>query len=282
MPSAATRALVGLLAAFGLAACIASPGSARLCLDAEGLEFECVALVGSLLELREEDGVVNGYPIAGAVYNVTSRSAEGLVDGVTNANGGFVADGLETGTPVALAFQKSGYAPAVFSGETAERDSFFYNGSVFQETLETVQELVDEYSVAVLGTGSLMTVGSGGGAIVRGRVRSFRELVDGIPRFDEVGGAMVEVFDGANNSLPVYYRADDPDGDGEVDPTATATNEYNASFAAFAVTATSASSVLGRDVGSVTVRVTLDGRTAEETTYVIDGGITELGRFSPP
>jgi hypothetical protein len=272
VPSSATRALVGLLAAFGLAACIASPSTARVCLDANGLEYDCVAIVGRLVEFEDDQAFV----IPSADYFATTRAGEAIAGGLTDGGGVFVADGLPTRTDVALAFLKSEYAPAVFTGETAERDSFLFVGSVHQDTVDVVQEFVDEHSAAVLGTGSLMTVGSGGGAIVRGRVR--RVVDPATLEFEDVGDATVEVLDGSGNSYPVYYR----NVSEEVDATATGTNDTDARFAAFAVTATNASAVFGRDIGQITVRVTIDGNTAEETTFVIDGGITEFDRFSPP
>lgn len=268
-----------------LAACVASPTTARLCLDADGLEFECVALVGRLVEFREEGGFV----IPGATYFGTARDGEAIQGGTTDGSGFFVADGFATETEVALAFLNTGMAPAVFSGETAERDSFLFTGyaqldgtglvplGVHQDKDAVVQDFVDEYSIAVLGTGNLMTLGSSGsGAIVRGRVT---RLVDSESlTFENVGGATVEVFDGAGNPIEVFYR----DDEGAVDPGATATDAADARFAAFAVTASGANPVFGIGLGVVTVRVTVDGREAEEQTYVLDGGITEFDFFAAP
>lgn len=272
--SGATRALVGFLAAFGLAACIASPSTVRECQDVNGVVYPCVAIVGLLVEFEGEN---DAFVIPGANFFATTRAGDAMAGGLTDGGGTFIADGLPTETDVTLAFLKYGYAPAVFTGETAARDSFLFTGSVHQDKVEVVQEFVDEHSAAVLGTGSLMTVSSGGdGAIVRGRVR---RLVDAEElTFEDVGGATVEVLDASGNSYPVYYR----NADEEVDVAATETNETDARFAAFAVTATNASTVFGRGIGEVTVRVTYEGRSAEETTFVIDGGIAEFDRFSPP
>lgn len=285
----AIRALTAVLAALVLAGCIGNASTLRTCeatVDGATEIYDCVAIVGRLIEFREEEGETNAYVVPGAAWTITDREGAGIVAGQTDSNGIFVADGLRTQTAVAMAFLKNGFLPAVFSGETAERDSFLYTGSVFADSVERAQDFVDEYSAAVLGTGTLMTIGTGGGAIVRGRVQEFVELSeDGIPLFADVAGATVEVLDGAGNSWPVHYRgtADvDEDGVEDVDPAATATGP-NATFAAFAVTASNASATFtGRSVGAVTVRVTVGGDTAEETTFAIGGGITEFRPFIAP
>lgn len=278
------RSLVGLLA-FGLAACVASPTTERFCLDADGVEFPCVAIVGRLVEFREE----GGFLIPGAEYFGTSRAGVPVAGGITDGGGLFVADGFATNTEVALAFLTSGFAPAVFSGETAERDSFLFTGyasvvgeelgiplGVHQDPVGVAQAFVDEHSAAVLGTGNLMTLGTSGGAIVRGRITRLVDAED--LSFENVGGATVEVFDGAGNPFTVYYR----DGDSQVDPLAVATHGGDARFAAFAVTASGADPVFDLGLGEVTVRVTLDGRQVEEQTFVLEGGITEFDFFAAP
>lgn len=285
MHPAATRSIVVFLAAFGLSACFGNATTARICLDADGREFECVAVVGRLVEFREEGGFV----IPGADYFGTNRGGDAIAAGITDGNGTFVADGFPTNTDVALAFLTSGFAPAVFTGETAERDSFLFTGygsiadeglvplGVHQDTNAVVRDFVEEYSAAVLGTGSLMTVGtSGAGAIVRGRVTRLIDAENLV--FENVGGATVEVLDGAGNPVPVYFR----DEDGDVNPLATETDAGDARFAAFAVTASNADAVFGLGLGTVTVRVTLDGRSAEEQTFVLDNGITEFDFFAAP
>lgn len=285
MSSVATRSIVGLLAAFGLAACIASPTSARTCVDGTGAEFDCVAVVGRLVEFRDEGGFV----IPGADYFGATRAGSAISGGVTDIGGAFVADGFQLDSKVALAFLGSGFAPAVFSGETGERDSFLFTGygtvegtglvplGVHQDRVAAAQEMVDEYSAAVLGTGNLMTLGSSGsGAIVRGRVTRLTDAET--LTFENVADATVEVLDGAGNPIPVYYR----NGDGDVDPLANSTDGDDARFAAFAVTASNADAVFGLGVGTVTVRVTVGGDQAEEQTFVLDGGITEFDFFAAP
>ena len=281
---ATRRSIVALLAGFGLAACVASPTTARLCLDGNGVEYECVAIVGRLVEFREE----GGFLIGGASFFGTSRAGNAIAAGVTDGSGGFVADGFPTNTEVALAFMTSGFAPAVFSGETAERDSFLFTGyadvvgeglvplGAHQDPIAVAQAFVDEYSAAVLGTGSLMTLGTSGGAIVRGRITRLVDPED--LSFENVGGATVEVIDGAGTPYTVYYR----DGDSDVDPLATATHASDARFAAFAVSASGADPVFGIGLGAVTVRVTFEGREAEEQTFVLENGITEFDFFAAP
>lgn len=231
---------------------------------------ETVAIVGNLWDLDENEGIV------GADYVVTTRDgALALSDGQTGDFGFFAAAGLEKEIPVALAFARTGYTTAVFTGETANRDSFLFFPTVYQERTAVTEQLIADYaSAASISSGDLMVLGSGGGAIVRGFTRRLLS-VDPL-QFDNVPGVQVEVLDGAGTSYRVFYG----DDDGEVDPDATETGD--GSFAAFAVVATGDTLVLGRATGSVTVRATTADGTAEETTLALDGGITELNFFIVP
>lgn len=256
------RIVIGAAAAMGLGACFS--GSAPP---------EEVSIIGRLVEFQTEGLAV----IPGASVFATTRDGTALAAGMTDANGLFVAGPLEKNVEVALVFEKEGFAPSVFSGETAGRDAFLFTGSVYQDRVPVAQAFVDEHSAAVLGTTSLMTLGTGGaGAIVRGRVT---RLVD--PErlgFVNVGGASVVIRDAAGNEYPVWYR----DATGEVDPLATQTHAADARFAAFAVAATGANAALGLPTGQVTVSVTTPDGTFDETTVVLDGGITELDFFAVP
>lgn len=272
------RPVAGLLGAFVAVAC-GNATTERFCVDADGVEFACVAVVGRLVEFRED----GGYLITGGEYYGTTRDGVTIDSGLTDGNGFFVADGFTTNTEVALAFVTSGFTPAVFSGETAERDSFLFTGyanvvgqgqvplGAHQDPVGVAQAFVDEHSVAVLGTGDLMTLGTSGGAIVRGRVTRLLDAED--LTFENVGDATVEVFDAAGNPFPVYYRNDD----GDVDPLATSTDPNDARFAAFAVTASN-----GLLAAPITVRVTFEGREAEEQTFALENGITEFDFFTAP
>ena len=236
-----------------------------------------VFVVGRLVEfLPEQPGQAD--VIGDARWVAAERDGTALVEGVTDPSGFFQAGPLPKNHPVGLAFLKDGYGPAVFTGETANRDSFLFTGAVYQDPLELLQDFVDEHSLAVLGSGgNLMTLTSnGGGAIVRGRVT---RLVD--PEtlaFENVGGASVVVRDGAGNEYPVWYR----DAENEVDSTATETSPADARFAAFAVVATGANPVIGRGVASITVEVTTADGVFEESTFVIDGGVAEFDFFAVP
>lgn len=230
---------------------------------------ETVAIVGNLWDRDANEGIVN------ADYLVTSRDgSSGLSAGITGDFGFFVAGGLEKRIPVALTFDRTGYTPAVFTGDTASRDSFLFFPTVYLERTSVTRDFIADYAAAAsLSSGELMVLGSGGGAIVRGFTR---RLVSVDPlEFEEVAGVQIDILDGEGTSYRVFYGVD-----GEVAPEATETGD--GSFAAFAVLATGDTLVLGNRTGTVTVRATTDDGTVEESTLVIEAGITELDFFTVP
>lgn len=241
---------------------------------------ELVAFVGRLID---EDGV----GVASADVWVTTRNGSAVLASTrTDADGRFVAGGLEKNVEVALVF--SGAADTVrtvFSGETESNDMFLFTGAVFVRDLAGQQDVVDEYTTALGATNALMTfdrAAPGSGAMVRGRVVRVVEDAGGL-YYENVPGAQVTVEDAAGVQYPVVYRGDFPNATdpGPIEPGRTQTGE-DARFVAFAVSTTSGIGVFPFPANAVTVTVLTSDGSFSEDTLAVEDGVTVLDLFTVP
>ncbi len=241
---------------------------------------EFVAFVGRLVD---DDGA----GIAGASVWVTSTNGGVLSTATTDADGRFVAGGLEKNIEVALVFSGSeSHVRTVFRGETESRDMFLFTGAVFQRELAGQQEVVDEFTTAAGATSALMTFSyttAASGAMVRGRVVQLVEDATGL-YYVNLPGATVSIVDGAGTSYRVFYRGDFPNNTdpGPIEPSRTTTGE-DARFVAFAVQPTGGGASFPFPVGQVTVTVTPPGGApVTETSLVVEDGLTVFDLFTVP
>src|SRR5204863_8073205 len=101
----------------------------------------------------------------------------------------------------------AGFVRTVFTGETEDRDSLLFLGSVFVLSSADEASVVNDFTVAAAATGQLMTFDfahPGSGAIVRGRVVSLLDLGAGQVVYCNRPNATVSVVDGAGTRYRVF------------------------------------------------------------------------------